>query len=180
MKKITILVVLALLCGYGNSWAQAPASTKFLTVGDTLPASLVFKNLVNSPVSKIPLSAFSNKLLLLDFWASWCTPCAKSLPKIDTLRRELGDDFRVVLVSSYRNPETIATVEKFAERYQRNNGTPNPFPIALGDSTVSRLLDIPSLPHYVWVWNQRVIAITKKPLSVCAARELLHSYAVNH
>lgn len=180
MKKITIGIVLALLCGYGNSWAQAPASIKFLTVGDTLPASLVFKNVINSPSSKIPLSDFSDKLLLLDFWASWCTSCAKSLPKVDSLRQELGDDFSAILVSSYRNPETTATVQKFSQRYQRTNGNPNSFPIVLADSTVSLLLDVPSLPHYVWVWNRRLIAITKKPLSACAARELVHGYRLTH
>ncbi len=178
MKKTTIAIVLAMLCLYTRCLAQ-PAH-RFLTVGDTLPASLLFKNVVNSPSSEIPLSAFSNKLLLLDFWASWCTPCVKSLPKIDTLRQELGPAFSSLLISSYRNPETIATVEKFSERYQRNHGQANPFPIVLADSTVSMLLDVPSLPHYVWVWNRQIIAISKKPLSVCAVRQLLRSYTSTH
>lgn len=46
------------------------------------------------------LSNFSGKVVLLNFWASWCNPCRDELPTISKLQDKLGsNDFSVVAVS---------------------------------------------------------------------------------
>jgi cytochrome c biogenesis protein CcmG, thiol:disulfide interchange protein DsbE len=37
------------------------------------------------------LSSFTGKVVLIDFWASWCGPCKKSFPALDELFREYHD-----------------------------------------------------------------------------------------
>ncbi len=37
----------------------------------------------------IRLSAFKGQVVLIDFWASWCAPCKKSLPELRRLKSEL-------------------------------------------------------------------------------------------
>jgi thiol-disulfide isomerase/thioredoxin len=49
---------------------------------------------VNIPLAEgpsVPLSSYAGKVVLVDFWASWCAPCAKSFPAIDALYREMHD-----------------------------------------------------------------------------------------
>jgi len=36
----------------------------------------------------VQLAAFKGKVVLVDFWASWCVPCKTSFPALDTLHRE--------------------------------------------------------------------------------------------
>lgn len=54
----------------------------------------------------ISLSAYRGKVVYLDFWASWCGPCAQSLPALEALRREFKpEDFQVVAVNVDREPK---------------------------------------------------------------------------
>ena len=46
------------------------------------------------------LSHYSGKVILLDFWASWCPPCLKSLPWFSDLKKKYaGKDFTVIAVN---------------------------------------------------------------------------------
>lgn len=65
---------------------------------------LTFANAEGKPMS---LRDFEGKLLLVNLWATWCVPCRKEMPALDTLQRDLGGDrFEVVAINlDTRDPE---------------------------------------------------------------------------
>ena len=45
----------------------------------------------------ISTTDFGGKLLILNFWASWCAPCVEEMPSLDNLQKQLGNKGLVVL-----------------------------------------------------------------------------------
>jgi len=58
------------------------------------------------------LSDYKGKFILVNFWATWCAPCRKEMPSLDTLQETLGGaNFEVVTVATGRN--TLPGIAKF-------------------------------------------------------------------
>ncbi len=70
-------VLAALLAG---TFFTAHAALK---VGDTLPDLASFKL-----EGKLP-DNLKGKIVIVDFWASWCLPCAESFPVLDELQKKI-------------------------------------------------------------------------------------------
>lgn len=64
------------------------------------PQAFPALSFTQSDGSKVSLDAFKGKTVLLNLWATWCVPCRKEMPALDTLQAELGGpDFEVVAIS---------------------------------------------------------------------------------
>ncbi|MCG6200861.1 TlpA disulfide reductase family protein [Psychromonas antarctica] len=48
-------------------------------------------------LDKIELSEYQNKVLYLDFWASWCAPCRKSFPWLNKMHAKYKDKGLVII-----------------------------------------------------------------------------------
>ncbi len=61
------------------------------------------------------LKDWRGKVVLLNLWATWCSPCRKEMPSLDRLQAELGSDrFEVVAVSADRTG--VEGARKFFEQ----------------------------------------------------------------
>lgn len=102
----------------------------------------------------VRLSAYKGKVVLLDFWATWCTPCKASMPWMNELSKKYaGDGLVVIGVSMDR--EGWQVIKPFTEKLQIT------YPILLGTPRVAYLYgDVDSLPLAFFVdRSQRVAAI---------------------
>lgn len=52
---------------------------------------------------------FAGKVLLINFWATWCPPCVREMPALDRLQAEMGsDDFKVIAISADAGGKSVA------------------------------------------------------------------------
>ena len=55
---------------------------------------------------KLDLTAYQGKVILIDFWATWCGPCQKSMPFLNGLRNEhLSEGFEIIAINVDENTE---------------------------------------------------------------------------
>lgn len=71
-------------------------------------ANFTLKTLDGEPVA---LGNLQGKVVVLDFWATWCGPCRAELPMVEELRAEFGDAVQFYGV----NDEDTTTVKKFVK-----------------------------------------------------------------
>ena len=96
-----------------------PFSVSAISVGETVPS---FKARTIDGSKSLALEDYRGKVVLLDFWASWCPPCLKSLPKYNDLRREIGTaNFEIVAINVDENTDDA---RKFLQKH------PVSYPIA--------------------------------------------------
>lgn len=51
-------------------------------------------------VAPLDFNAYKGKVLLIDFWATWCPPCKKSMPFLNNLRNErLQEGFEIIAIN---------------------------------------------------------------------------------
>jgi cytochrome c biogenesis protein CcmG/thiol:disulfide interchange protein DsbE len=60
-------------------------------------ALLILNNPVSSAEETLDLAQFEGKVVVLDFWASWCVPCRRSFPWWNTMQAKYGDAGLVVI-----------------------------------------------------------------------------------
>lgn len=58
---------------------------------------------------EITLADFRGRVILVNFWATWCAPCIRELPSLDRLQADMGSrDFEVVAITVDRKGSEIA------------------------------------------------------------------------
>jgi len=122
---------------FGKVFSQSESRTltaygKKITKSATAPANvsqLVGKPLELSGVTdlggELDWASYRGKVVLVDFWASWCGPCRAQMPKIKAIYEELDrKNFDVVAVNLDRSAEAF---EEYSKEHQ------SPWPNVIGD-----------------------------------------------
>ncbi|SDF80485.1 Thiol-disulfide isomerase or thioredoxin [Mucilaginibacter pineti] len=153
MKKIILNIVLAVLCLNFAAHAQDKTpNIAALKIGDKVPDITIsnilnYKDVSGKPTASAKISDFKGKLLILDFWATWCSPCIAMIPKMDSLQKEFAGKVQFLPVS-YQSEKDI---KSFLARRQKKVSEPSVLPEVVNDFSLKSLFPHNTLPHYVWI-----------------------------
>jgi len=109
--KRLILVMPLLVSFSANAERQQPELSHHLTPVKKVVAASDFE-LLNMDDEKVKLSDFRGKVVLINFWATWCPPCIRELPSMERLHQQVNaDDFKVIAVNQMENADHVFAFE---------------------------------------------------------------------
>lgn len=162
MKK-TILIVMALLCLKFWAFAQAvDVTTRGLQIGQkvpniSLPNIINYKDASGKSLSTVKLADLTGKLVIIDFWATWCAPCVASIPKLEKLQKQFDGKLQILPVTYQRETEVLPFLTKLKNDQPLSGTLPN----VIADVELHQLFPHIYLPHYVWIDGNGIVrAIT--------------------
>jgi len=91
---------------------------------------------VKGKQSSIVKEAGDSELIVLDFWATWCKPCVKSIPKISELSEEFGAEGVKFIGVNADSPRNLAKVKPFVNTH----GIKYPVLLDTGQEVMNELL----------------------------------------
>ena len=84
--------------------------------------------LVDTNGKKIKLSDYRGKVVILDFWATWCPPCRKGIPDLIEIQKEFKNKVAIIGVSL--DTDTKGDVVPFIKNFGIN------YPVVLGNQDI--------------------------------------------
>ncbi len=82
---------------------------------------LVRPDLETTSGKKFEKEALSKGVVIVNFWASWCTPCLEEFPSIVSLRNEIkSDKLKIIAINSDEGPKQSKQIEKIVKKYNVN------------------------------------------------------------
>ncbi|MEL6535631.1 MAG: TlpA disulfide reductase family protein [Bacteroidota bacterium] len=105
MTRGTLAIALLVFGFSSGAWAQQAR------VGGEAP-EIKEVTILNSDQSTVTLKELRGKVVILEFWATWCGPCIHTGEYLDGLQEQFGDKLQVVSLSD----EDQSTVSRFLNR----------------------------------------------------------------
>jgi thiol-disulfide isomerase/thioredoxin len=97
---------------------------------------------------RIALESLRGKIVVLDFWATWCGPCVKAMPRLEAFQRKHANDVVVVAINIDDPAEARAMFD--AAGYTA-------ITLVAGDSAVTDRYDVAPIPHTVVIDRSGVV-----------------------
>ncbi len=106
MKKILLTILLLTSFSLNADWQQPELSHNLTEIKKVIQASDFA--LQNMDEEIIKLSDYRGKVVLLNFWATWCPPCVRELPSMERLQGLVGREaFKVIAINQMEAPDDV-------------------------------------------------------------------------
>lgn len=143
MPKIILLLAVIICTGVFAIWDMVSAPTQQSTVTFERPSAPNF-SVKDLNGAEHQLKDLQGKTVLINFWATWCTPCVKEMPQLFQLAEREKDTLIFLPISVDRTPEIVT---EFFQRMNLNTDQEN---IILGydpKMTISPLYETNMFPE---------------------------------
>jgi thiol-disulfide isomerase/thioredoxin len=160
LKRLVLLGLIVVSAFSSPSFSLAPEppkeSVEVLPHGPSFKGkhaqNFVLKDLSGKPIS---LKDYAGKPVIVNFWATWCTPCLLEMPWLEELSRKYAGSGLSVLGLSVDIELDSATLQKIAATTKRFGVT---YPIAITDESIHPLYGpIHLLPETFYINRKGVI-----------------------
>ncbi len=94
--------------------------------------------------NEVPISKFEGKVVMIDFWETWCKPCLASFPTLDQLQKEYPESF-VVLAVTPGFTDTAEDARSFAQEHDYD------FHYLMDSNNLHQKLGVQGIPYKVFV-----------------------------
>ncbi|MDE0037665.1 MAG: TlpA disulfide reductase family protein [Gammaproteobacteria bacterium] len=141
-------------------WTPLLASAAFLfamavlavpEVGDVPPAYLG----KDRQGKKVDLKDLRGKVVIVSFWATWCPPCRKELPVLETLQQHAGRDRVRVVAINIERPRAYRRMERRLKDYTMTL-------INDYNGRTKKRFGVSGIPHLVMIRKDGTVAAIKR------------------
>jgi peroxiredoxin len=106
LKKLVVIFGLLIAVSQLSTAVAEKKPPQWIPAAQRKKANLV-ADLKTLDGKSFSLAEHSGKILLVNYWATWCGPCKEELPSIATLYRKLHDQGLDVVAVSAEKPDTV-------------------------------------------------------------------------
>ena len=129
-----------------------------VVVGERIPP-IVWEQVWGAK-DRLELAQFKDKLVILDFWATWCTGCLQEFNLVDSLQIKYRDSVQFILVNAKNTMDNYKKIETTLQRIQKANGRALQGRVVYNDTVARNYFPGIFLPQLVWIKNGVLLAIT--------------------
>ena len=168
LKRAALLLYILSACipyGATQSAPPAPAISRQHSFSASAPARLARApefNLESTTGESLSLSSFRGKVVLLNFWATWCGPCKIEMSWLVDLQEEYGPQGLQIIGISLDDDATKVEIGEFADTMRTN------YPILIGNKKVAEAYGgVPAMPESFFIGQDgkifdRIIGLKSK------------------
>lgn len=91
--------------------------------------------------NNVSLADYRGKVVVLEFWATWCPPCRAAIPGLETLHRKFKDKGLTILAVSLDSGSDWEFVKSFIKDYNMT------YTVLKGTDEISQKYRVRSIPH---------------------------------
>ncbi len=145
MRQLAIAAVL-LIAIFALSGCEKSGTSKPQVMGD-----FTLNDIAGNEVS---LKALRGKVVLLEFWATWCPPCRLSVPELKQLHENMKEEDFIILAIAVE--DTLSKVKRFVEEYEIE------YTVLMDNKGIDKLYRVHNIPTTVLLDKEGNVALTHR------------------
>jgi thiol-disulfide isomerase/thioredoxin len=126
---IGVILLLFVVNNTGSEPEQGPYPPNYVPANQSKSVLAPDFTLPTTDGKQLKLSDYKGKVVIIDFWATWCPPCRKGIPDLIELKKQYGSK-GVEIIGVSVDQETKPDVVPFIKEYKIN------YPVVYGNMNV--------------------------------------------